>query len=95
MDGPGYSPAVYPVWFLMKEARALRVPVLLEGQGADEALGGYPQYSVLDIIEKFKRSLLHIDAGALLTTIRAWQGLTRTFTHQWAWLWLLRESFPC
>ena len=94
MDGPGYSPAVYPVWFLMKEARALRVPVLLEGQGADEALGGYPQYSVLDIIEKFKKSLLCIDAGALLATIRAWQGLTRTFTHQWAWLWLLRESFP-
>ena len=50
MDGPGYSPAVYPLWHLMKRARAEGVPVLLEGQGADEALAGYPQYAVLELL---------------------------------------------
>jgi asparagine synthase (glutamine-hydrolysing) len=41
MDGPGYSPAVFPLWKIMQRAHADHVPVLLEGQGADELLGGY------------------------------------------------------
>jgi asparagine synthase (glutamine-hydrolysing) len=41
MDGPGFSPAVFPLWQIMAAARRDGVVVLLEGQGADELLGGY------------------------------------------------------
>jgi asparagine synthase (glutamine-hydrolysing) len=41
MDGPGFSPAVFPLWQIMATARRDGVVVLLEGQGADELLGGY------------------------------------------------------
>ena len=44
MDGPGYSPAVYPLWNLVKKAKSDGVKVILDGQGADEALAGYNQY---------------------------------------------------
>lgn len=46
MDGPFASPAVFPLWKIMEAARQRGVPVLLEGQGADEFLGGYLHYSV-------------------------------------------------
>lgn len=45
MDGPSASPAVFPLWKIMEAARQRGVPVLLEGQGADEYLGGYLHYS--------------------------------------------------
>ena len=40
MDGPGFSPAVFPLWQIMRGVRADGVKVVLEGQGADELLGG-------------------------------------------------------
>ena len=40
----GLFPGLYPLWCLMQRARSEGVPVLLEGQGADEALAGYPQF---------------------------------------------------
>ena len=46
MDGPGYSPAVYPLWNLVKKAKSDGVKVILDGQGADEALAGYSQYII-------------------------------------------------
>lgn len=51
MDGPGSSPAVYPLWRLMERARLTNVPVLLDGQGADELLGGYAHYATLALRE--------------------------------------------
>jgi len=94
MDAPGYSPAVYPVWFIMKEARSRGIPVLLEGQGADEELGGYPQYGVLDLLEKFRQ--LRSSPGYKNTNdVReTFVSLIRTFTLRWTLLWLIRESFP-
>ena len=91
MDGPGYSPAVYPLWHLMREARTRGVPVLLEGQGADEALGGYPQYAVIAFLNMFKHAA---DAAAWRSMFRAWSRLCATFTPRWVILWMLRESFP-
>jgi asparagine synthase (glutamine-hydrolysing) len=64
MDGPGYSPAVFPLWKIMERARHEDVPVLLEGQGADELLGGY----------------IHHRAAAFVDDVRALptrEGLTR------------------
>lgn len=92
MDGPGYSPAVYPLWHLMQRARAEGVPVLLEGQGADEALAGYPQYAVLELLSYLagksdqRRSLAGV--GARMRALR------RTFSLRWALAWSAREMSP-
>ena len=90
MDGPGYSPAVYPLWRLMQRARADGVPVLLEGQGADEALAGYPQYGVLELLD-------FLGSGGWAQPAAAGQrlaGLRASVSWRWALAWLLRESFP-
>jgi len=91
MDGPGYSPAVYPLWYLMREARKRGVLVLLEGQGADEALGGYPQYAIIAFLTSLKRSG---SISGLKKAGNTWSNLCATFTARWALLWLIRESFP-
>lgn len=92
MDGPGYSPAVYPLWFLMQDARKRGIPVLLEGQGADEALGGYPQYAVIDFIQQFHAALAR--PGKLSILVHNWRKLNGTFTRRWVALWMLRETLP-
>lgn len=92
MDAPGYSPAVYPLWHLMKRARAEGVPVLLEGQGADEALAGYPQYAVLDLLSYMgNRTGVPRRLGGIASRF---DGLRRTFTLRWALTWMARELSP-
>lgn len=90
MDAPGYSPAVYPLWCLMQKARADGVPVLLEGQGADEVLAGYPQYAVLELLS-FLREGGWAKPSAMSARLR---GLRGTFSWRWALAWIARESFP-
>lgn len=89
MDGPGYSPAVFPLWGIMSRARAAGVPVLLEGQGADELIGGYPQYAAVAMQQRF---------GALLLRpaqlLKDWLGYSSTFGWRPLLLWMLRESIP-
>lgn len=92
MDGPGYSPAVYPLWHLMRRARAEGVPVLLEGQGADEALAGYPQYAVLEFLRYAEgRSGQQRNLVGTLERLRA---LSNTFSWRWTAAWLARELSP-
>jgi len=43
-EQPFASPSIFLQYALMHRARALGVPVLLDGQGADEILLGYPKY---------------------------------------------------
>jgi asparagine synthase (glutamine-hydrolysing) len=52
MDGPGYSPAVFPLWHIARSASQQRVTVLMEGQGADELIGGYTDYAAAALLEK-------------------------------------------
>lgn len=92
MDAPGYSPAVYPLWHLMKCARAEGVPVLLEGQGADEALAGYPQYAVLNLLSYMGNRTG--ESCQLTGIISRFGGLRRTFTLRWALTWMARELSP-
>ncbi len=40
MDGPTQCPATLPLWNIMRSMRG-RIVVALEGQGADELIGGY------------------------------------------------------
>lgn len=61
MDGPGYSPAVFPLWSIMEITSQQKVLVLLEGQGADELLGGYSDYAIIDFIESFPRLVRRLD----------------------------------
>lgn len=43
------SPAVFPLYFITKEAKK-KITVFLEGQGADELLGGYVDKTFIDFI---------------------------------------------
>ncbi|MDM8553310.1 asparagine synthase (glutamine-hydrolyzing) [Desulfococcaceae bacterium HSG7] len=43
------SPAIYPLWWIAKRAKE-DIVVYLEGQGADEALGGYVNAIIIDYI---------------------------------------------
>lgn len=92
MDGPGYSPAVYPLWCLMQRARSEGVPVLLEGQGADESLAGYPQYAALELLAYAKGT--YDEFRTLSGLRRRMQGMGATFSLPWAIAWMLRETLP-
>lgn len=90
MDSPGYSPAVFPMWRIMQQARADGVTVLVEGQGADELLAGYPQYMPYAIAV----ALRHLGSGGSGRIIALVRGSIRTFGVKWSSLWLLRHAFP-
>jgi asparagine synthase (glutamine-hydrolysing) len=94
MDGPGASPAVYPLWAIMRQARQDGIPVLLEGQGADELLGGYTQYAALDLIDQFSAfagSPSRVGVQRLARDFRAYQS---AFSSRMLALWLTRETLP-
>jgi asparagine synthase (glutamine-hydrolysing) len=92
MDCPGYSPAVYPLWEIARAARSSGIPVLLEGQGADEEAGGYPQYLALMIVSSLKK--LRLGRRPIQELALNISGAVRTFSMEWAALWILRELFP-
>lgn len=92
MDGPGYSPAVYPLWCLMQRARSEGVSVLLEGQGADESLAGYPQYSALELMAYAQG--VYAEGRSLTGLLGRLRGMRTTFSLRWAAAWILRESWP-
>jgi len=94
LDGPGYSPAVFPLWAIMQEARRRETPVLLEGQGADEAYGGYAQYAALAILCALKRAAKRPTGEALRELSSAIRGAMASFSPKWTALWVLREVFP-
>lgn len=87
MDGPGYSPAVYPAWRIMREARARGIPVILEGQGADELLAGYPQHGAVEL-----RRML--SAARIAELPSAFGALRRTFGAKSLSGWILRQGLP-
>lgn len=88
LDSPSYSPAIVPLWAIMKTAKAQGVTVLLEGQGADELLGGYPRYFPAMLSQMARRS----GGSRRLATDLA--RLSSTFGWKWMALWSLRQSLP-
>jgi asparagine synthase (glutamine-hydrolysing) len=91
MDAPGYSPAIYPMWVLMREARSRGISVMLEGQGADEAFGGYAHYSSF-VIEGL---LSQLKSGKhLARTTAEIRALAATFSVSVLAKWLLRRRMP-
>ncbi len=67
-DLPVGSSSIYAQWEVMKLAKANGIKVLLDGQGADEILGGYGYFSgvyLLDLLKKGKWRSFSIAAKAL------------------------------
>ena len=92
MDGPGYSPAVYSLWCLMQRARTEGILVLLEGQGADESLAGYPQHSAIELLSYIKG--VYSGGRNLAALLHRFQGMRSSYSLRWTIAWLLREEFP-
>ena len=88
VESPTYSPAVLPLWAIMQAARRAGVPVLLEGQGADELLAGYASYAPAGVAGAF-RSIADLPR-APATIAR----LAQAFGKKWLALWMLRSMFP-
>jgi len=63
LDEPVADPACVPLYFLARKAKE-HVTVVLSGEGADEALGGYYIYRRLQRVEALRRRL-GVGAGAL------------------------------
>ena len=92
MDGPGFSPAVFPLWAIMARARAAGVPVLLEGQGADELLAGYPQHGAAHLAATLGAALR---GQSTVTAARTtYGGLSATFGAKNVLQWMVRQQAP-
>lgn len=80
MDGPGFSPAVFPVWRIMESVRAEQVKVLLEGQGADELLGGYSAHAAAALRDSLARAIHERSAAAGTEAVRTARGVPGAFS---------------
>jgi asparagine synthase (glutamine-hydrolysing) len=87
MDAPGFSPAVLPLWDIMAQSREQQVPVLLEGQGADELLGGYPQYLATS-------ALMNLSSMNINLFYRDLRRMNETFGLIWTTAWIARQALP-
>ena len=87
LDGPVFSSAVFPLWTIMAKARSDGVPVLLEGQGADEILAGYPQYPAIEVLGQMM-------SGRLFSSVKDFHTLSKSGSAFWAAAWIARTAFP-
>lgn len=94
LDGPECSPAVFPLWKIMKTASRQKVPVLLEGQGADELLGGYVQYAALVFLSDLRKSVFRPGAKRIKQLIDDFNAYRQTFETPRFLFWLIRVMFP-
>ena len=58
MDGPSRFPVAFSAWRIAETARAQGIAVLLEGQGGDEILGGYPHHMAAAFLDGLERAML-------------------------------------
>jgi asparagine synthase (glutamine-hydrolysing) len=84
LDAPTSSPAAASLWTIAERARASEVKVLLEGQGADELLGGYVQHAAVAVAAR------NGDRPSLRDTVD-YAGTFRPVNFA---LWVVRERFP-
>ena len=84
-EEPFTTTSIYAQWLVMQSAREAGVPVLLDGQGADEILCGYRKYQFF-----YLRELAH--AGNWLQFVRALMMLMR-FGDRGLWRWREGERY--
>lgn len=82
-DEPFQTASIFAQWCVMKEARANGVIVLLDGQAADELLGGYQPGTYQE------RFLEKLGDGRRLDFLRDW--IDRKHATGLPWMTLLRE----
>lgn len=82
-DEPVGSLGIYPQWCVMADAQAHGVPVILGGQGGDEALCGYQKYQFFHWWHLFRRG----DATFLR---EFWTWLAGGTSSHWTWPALAR-----
>ena len=93
MDGPSATPAVLPLWHIMAAMRD-RVVVALDGQGADELLGGYHHFfappAIVDAVcaRRWAQAFQHVrwlarNAGALRGSMYVAQSLAPWAHASW------------
>lgn len=82
-DEPFQTASIFAQWCVMKEARTQGVTVLLDGQAADELLGGYQPGTCQE------RFLEWISGGKWMVFFREW--VLRKFATRLSWLAVIRE----
>jgi asparagine synthase (glutamine-hydrolysing) len=80
MDGPGFSPAVVPLWGIARQAREDGIKVLIEGQGADESLGGYSWHLAASFVDRACAALSHPTVDELVAVRSLLQEGVRQFS---------------
>lgn len=91
-EEPVGSPSAYMQWCLMRAAREVGVPVLLDGQGADEVLLGYERHYAAALVStqrrdgliaalRFARQALRTNANLTTARLLAYLGAGRS--AQW------------
>jgi asparagine synthase (glutamine-hydrolysing) len=88
-DEPFNSTSIYAQWHVFRLARAHGVKVMLDGQGADESLGGYHSY----FAPLLTRLLLRMKLGVLHREIRA-LGQVHGYSLFWAVKHILNTLLP-
>lgn len=79
-DEPSLGPGLYSQWHVMRAAQG-RAKVLLDGQGADELLGGYHEYFkpyLVSVLNDFVKSK---NVSHLLSVVRSLWGIYRLNVH--------------
>jgi asparagine synthase (glutamine-hydrolysing) len=54
-DEPFNSTSIFAQWLIFKHVKKAQVPVMLDGQGADEQLAGYHSFYGYQMVEQFKK----------------------------------------
>lgn len=91
MDSPNYSPAVIPLNELFRTVANNGIKVILEGQGADEAFAGYPQYHAKRLTDAFVGSGVLPDFRGILNSLAT---LITTFGYKQTIIWCLLIAMP-
>lgn len=77
-EQPFPSASIYAQYLLMRAARTAQIPVLLDGQGADEVLCGYRKYTAYALLEAAQNNRwMDLLAGLAWWTVQGDRGLVR------------------
>lgn len=86
-EEPFGGTSIFAQWCVMKLTRSHNVKVLLDGQGGDELLGGYPFFFAYLFLEKLKK----MDLSGLFYEIKSYR---RHFREQDAFLMIILLLLP-